>query len=430
MNARIVSLEAQNVKKLKAVRLELDKPMTIIGGNNGQGKTTVLDCIEMALGGKKSIPPRPIREGESSARIVLELDTLTVVRKFTAKDSYLEVLTKDGAKYPSAQAVLDDLYNSLSFDPVAFARMKPADQAATLRAVCGIDTADLDEEYQKVYTERTGVNRDVKTHEATVRGMVRHEDAPAEAVSITALTDEADAARSTIAAAKAEIERCHAQSRHLRSIDAEIDRLTAQIESLRRQRTVVVDDMPALGTQEQAEQVISTAEQALANIRAQIATAEQTNQKVRENAAHIQASERLTAAKVQAEALTLRLEEIEQAKLKRISEAQYPVPGLSIALDGTVLMNGIPFEQASGAEQIRVSAAIGLAMNPKLPLLLIRDGSLLDDNSMRMLAEFAEQHNAQILIERVGNGDPMAVVIEDGEIVVPADPLGVLPVTA
>ena len=102
---KLISLEAQNVKRLKAVRIPLDRSVTVIGGNNGQGKSSVLDAIEMALGGKKSIPPRPIRDGETAARIVLELDTLTVTRRFTPKDSYLEVAAKDGAKYTSAQAI-------------------------------------------------------------------------------------------------------------------------------------------------------------------------------------------------------------------------------------------------------------------------------------------------------------------------------------
>ncbi len=102
-------------------------------------------------------------------------------------------------------------------------------------------------------------------------------------------------------------------------------------------------------------------------------------------------------------------------KSAAISTAKFPVPGLSFGDDG-VLFNGIPFNQASSAEQLRVSFAIAASMKPKLPVILIKDGSLLDDHSMDLLRELAREYDAQCWIERVG-ADDVGIVLEEGEVV-------------
>jgi hypothetical protein len=150
-------------------------------------------------------------------------------------------------------------------------------------------------------------------------------------------------------------------------------------------------------------------------VREQIATAEQSNERVRANAAARKAQADLDAAGDKAEQLSDEIEALRGLRLARIEEATFPVEGLAVADEG-VTFNGIAFDQASGAEKIRVSTEIGLAMHPKLRVLLIRDGSLLDADSMAALTKTAEAHDAQIWVERVGDGDGFGVVIEDGEV--------------
>ena len=101
-------------------------------------------------------------------------------------------------------------------------------------------------------------------------------------------------------------------------------------------------------------------------------------------------------------------------KLKQIKDAKYPLQGLSVSDSGDVLLEGLPFEQAASAEQLRASVAIGLALNPKLRVLLIRDGSLLDEDSLALLCKMAEDADAQVWLERVGTDGDVSVVIEDG----------------
>jgi hypothetical protein len=92
-----------------------------------------------------------------------------------------------------------------------------------------------------------------------------------------------------------------------------------------------------------------------------------------------------------------------------------PIEGLALNEEG-VTFNDLPFSQCSSAEQLRISVAMGLALNPKLKVLLIRDGSLLDEESMKALAEQAAAADAQVWLERVGDKDKCAVIIEDGAV--------------
>src|SRR5688500_9341273 len=122
---RVVRLQAESVKRIRAVDISPSGAVVTIRGKNAQGKSSVLDSIQYALGGKGAAPPRVIRDGETEAVVVLELEDLVVERRWSSNDrSTLEVRSKEGAKYSSPQAMLDRLVGDLSFDPLAFLRLK------------------------------------------------------------------------------------------------------------------------------------------------------------------------------------------------------------------------------------------------------------------------------------------------------------------
>ena len=150
-------------------------------------------------------------------------------------------------------------------------------------------------------------------------------------------------------------------------------------------------------------------------IRDRIASADEINQKVRENRQWQQLFVQQKRAAVESEAMTAKLEAIDQAKAGMLATAQFPIEGLSFDEDG-VTLNGIPFDQASSAEQLRTSVAMGLAMNPTIRVLLVRDASLLDEDGLRIITELAEENDAQVWLERVGAGPECSVVIEDGHV--------------
>jgi hypothetical protein len=130
-------------------------------------------------------------------------------------------------------------------------------------------------------------------------------------------------------------------------------------------------------------------------------------------------------AREASERLTSEMEAFRVKRREAVAAVKFPVPGLAVTETGAVEFDGVPFDQASQAQQIRTSVGIGLASNPALKVLLIREGSLLDSDGLALVADMAQEHNAQIWVERVGDGDASAVIIEDGHVrgvePVPAD---------
>jgi recombinational DNA repair ATPase RecF len=150
--SKIVRLESTNYKRLKAVEIapDPDGNLVIVAGKNGQGKTSILDSITAALGGVNAkTTPKPIRDGEERAEIILETEDLIVTRRFTASGSTLTVKSPDGAVYPKGQAKLDDLLGRLSLDPLAFTQLSDKDQLSTL-----LDLVELPFDPDKLAAER------------------------------------------------------------------------------------------------------------------------------------------------------------------------------------------------------------------------------------------------------------------------------------
>lgn len=419
---KLISLEAQNIKRLKAVEIAFRDGLMVIGGKNGAGKSSCLDAIAMALGGKDLICDQPLRKGEARGHVTVTLggpETMyTVTRKFSSKGTTsLVIEAADGSRPTSPQALLDGLLGSLAFDPLAFSRMSVKTQAETLRELVGLDTAAVDGEIGAAFAKRTEVGRDVSRLEGSVQSAPHHDGVPAAEVSATAIADELTAAmelagKKTALMARSEREADAAQKARdaITEKRAAIEKLEAEIATL--QEAQIEGAAAADSFKLQAEQIVAPD---LEEIRGRMKAADQTNAKVRQNAQRKALQSELLAARRTHEALQEELVDLRDKRLKMIEGCKFPVAGLAIDENG-VLLEGLPFSQASQAEQLRVSVAMGLAMNPKLKLLLIRDGSLLDETNLAAIAEMAENAGAQILMERVSVDAFTSVVIEDGAV--------------
>jgi DNA repair exonuclease SbcCD ATPase subunit len=420
--SKIVRFEAQNLMRLKAVEITPDGNVVVIGGKNAQGKTSVLNAIAMALGGKNEVPERPIRDGQSTGHVIVETDQFTVTRRFTAAGgSSLEVRNAQGQKLASPQTLLDSFVSKVSFDPLAFTRMKPDAQAETVRKLAGLDFSDLDAKRETKYSERTTVNRLVKDQEVRLKALPRHVDAPAKEISSAELVAELEKANAANKARDAKQESLStlcddvdSLSDLLGAIDKKVAELQKQREETVTKQAEVKAKLDGAKAELEAMPVIDTDP-----ILQQIKDADEVNAKVRANTAWTTANREMLRLQTESADLTASIEQIDGEKEKLLAEATFPIEGLSFTASG-VLFNGIPFEQASGAEQLRVSLAIACALNPKLPVMLIRDGSLLDDDSMKLLAEHAAKHQAQVWIEVVGKREDATVIIEDGSVAEPA----------
>ncbi len=420
---RIIALQSENVKRLRAVSIKPDGSMVVIKGQNGAGKSSVLDSIAYALGGEKLCPPEVIRRGQESAEVTLDLGDFIVTRRWTAGGSTLAVKSREGARYPSPQTILDKLVGKLSFDPLAFTRAKPVDQVETLRKLVGLDFTIIDLERERLYDERTVVNREVAIIKGALARMPEV-DAPDHPVSVAELLSEQEK-RLTVqkkiedaqrAAKEATRKREQAHAR-VKESEERIAMLERQLSTARGQLTA---DTEAFVAAEQAEDAAGGACMQLEapdldGIRAQLREAEGTNEKVRAKKVRAIDEKKLAAKEADSKDLTTKIEAVDARKAASLADAQFPVEGLSFTDDG-VTLNSLPLEQASAAEQLRVSIAIGAALNPKLRVILVRDGSLLDEKSLVLLAETAERLNLQVWVERVSGGREPGVVIEDGQV--------------
>lgn len=408
----IVSLTAENFKRLKAVRITPDGAMVIIGGNNAQGKSSVLDAIAAALGGADAAPDQPVRIGAESGAVVIDLGDIIVRRTFAVDGkSNLTVTSKEGAKFSSPQSMLDKLIGRLSFDPLAFARQDAKAQLATLKAMLGLDFATQDAERKRIYDERTAIGAVGKSAKARLDAMpavpADTPDAEVNVGDLLAKLQEANNYNASYAAATSKLQ-AHVASRV--SVQNEITQLEAKLAEARERMNRLDLDTAALEDDVRSRKLADTSA-----IQAQIAAAETTNRAVRAAAQRKQLEAEVDAQAAAWKQKTAAIDAIDTAKTATIAATTMPVPGLSLN-DTGVLYNNVPFSQASSAEQLRVSVAMGLAMNPKLKVVLIRDGSLLDAASMALVAAEAEKHGAQVWMERVGTGSEVGVVIEDGEV--------------
>lgn len=422
--SKIISLKSENVKRLSAVEITPQGNVVVIGGKNGAGKSSVLDSIEYALGGDPSAK-MPVRRGEEKARVILDLGDLIVKRTFTAAGGTSLVVTNaDGVKQMSPQGILDKLVGKLTFDPLLFSRQKPQQQAETMRALVGLDFAKHDADREKLFNDRTGLNRHVKQLEAQLAGMPKY-DAPAEEVSgADILGEQQKAAETNAANTKARdgledmatslnevIDALPVSQNRIKELEIELGKEREHLESLTQQHRKLDNDYKI-----REAAVAKLLDVPLDGFRDRLASVEETNRKIRSNVQRADLVKAFKEHSDNAEKMTAKIEKMDSDKRAATTKAKYPVEGLLFDASGGITLNGIPFEQCSAAEQLKVSIAVGFALNPTLRVLLVRDGSLLDEDSMNVLVTMAKDADAQVWVERVETDAHTSVVIEDGHV--------------
>lgn len=424
---KIVRFQAENVKRLQAVEISPDGNLIEITGKNGNGKSSLLDAIFYALGGTKDIPATPIRKGEQKAMVHLDLGEIRVTRRFTAQEdgtynTTLVVENGEGARYSSPQSILDALIGQLAFDPLEFTRLKARDQFDTLKQfVPDFDFVANAKVRKDAFDDRTAVNRDIKNLKSQVAGFSVPEGTPDIEIDVSALTEKMQKVgehNASIEQRKANRERVADDAVRFRQ---EAGSLEQQAIDYRRLADEADEKAKALRADADAcDKRLADAgplpePMDASEVRAEIERANQINSAVRDKQRMNQIIREVEAKEAEAAALNKAIDDADAAKAKAIAEAKMPIEGIGFAED-YVTLNDLPFEQASSAEQLRASIAIAVAANPKLRVLIVRDGALLDDESMGIVASMAEEHGVQVWIETVASDRPSAVVIEDGRL--------------
>lgn len=448
----IIELQVENYKRLRAARVTPEGRIVDIVGRNGQGKSSLLDSIYAVLAGASALPSKPIKKGAKSATIVVKIgdaDVKMVVKRHFSRrddDSYLTSVTvenADGAMYRSPQTMLDGLLDAISFDPLAFARMKPAEQLLEVRKlVPGLDFDAIDAEQRGDYQRRQDVNRRAKETSAELNALRIPGDPNSKPIDEAALVAALVAAGDTKAAIEKERARRqtiirNARLEELRAEDlrrengerrAEIDSLKARIELMERELAIDIDR--AAVTQENGKRLQAEAEALppldlepdTAELQSRIESARKANaehtERERVIARGTELREKLTKLTDDSEALTATMAKRTREMGAAIAAANLPVEGLAFT-DNEVTLNGFPFEQASDAEKLRASIALIAARQPKLRVVRVGAGAgmLFDVDALKALGELAEKYDLQIWREVVQDGTKTGIIIEDGEVV-------------
>lgn len=418
---RVIHLKAENFRRLRAVDITPDENVVVITGENAAGKSSVLDAIWSAIAGadalKRMGTTQPVRHGEDEAMVEVDLGDLKVTRRWdvTKRTTNLIVESAEGARFQKPQQILDGLMGRLSFDPLAFSTMKPADQLAELMSLVELpfDPDVLAGQRLTLFEERTEVGRRVKSLTAQVELIPEVEGVAEEKVSAAGIGAEMRAAQEVIDSNR----------------QARTDAVTAEdrAQELRdRVAQLLTQLADARATLDTAEIAATAHAQVLAELpddpdltefETRMESIDQQNLVIEAQAERRRLVAALKAASEEQSTLTQRIEKIDEDRREGVAAATMPVPGLDFG-DGHVIYNGVPFHQASAAEQLRVSVGMAMAANPNIRIIRVENASLLDDTNMAVISDMARESGYQVWLEVVGDDDnPAAILIEDGAVV-------------
>jgi DNA repair exonuclease SbcCD ATPase subunit len=415
----ITSLELENVKRVRAVALTpAATGLTVIGGDNRQGKTSILDGICYALGGEKYRPTALQRDGgQSDARIEISLSNgLLVERK--GKNAALKVTDTNGLK--GGQKLLDAFVEELALDLPKFLAMSGKDKAGVLLRILGIGDrlAALDKEERAAYDNRTAQGRiaDQKAHYA--QELPEHQGVPEQIVSAAEITTELQAVIGRNADRQKQRGKLEAMKRAARLVESTAQRLRDEIERLEREIAQARErlDQNTAEAKELAANISGTTvepDESTAEIQMRLADIEEVNGMVRTNQAKRAAIADAAAAKRQYDELTTQVEDVRARRSALLNGAAMPLAGLSVE-QGELTYNGKAWDCMSASEQIRAGVAIVRKLKPACGFVLLDGLEAMDLNQLAELGKWLEAEGLQAIATRVSRGAECTIVIEDG----------------
>ena len=432
MAMRIIGFKAIDFKKIKVVDITPNEFVNRISGANGSGKTSVLDAIEMCLRGTRNVPSKPVRKGAQKSIIEVGIGNdgkaeWIVRRSFTeggSKNGFLTVEPTDGkSRLQGPQEFLNKLVGPNSFDPLEFIRMEPEQQFRTLYKIVlpDVDPKSLNIEKNPDYLKRRELKKEIKALETRRDAIQIPDNLPAEKRDEAKLLKELG-----------EVGEHNARIEREKNQRAEIQRQTDQMEKNIEEDEETIESLRT--RLQNLEAVVKRKLGHLAGTRKTIEKWKPLDEP--KNSAHY--TEAITAARIVNAAIDKRgqrdelqkeidgiskrvdtisdmLDELEAKQTKAIEEAKFPIPGLAFGNE-EVIFEGLPFAQVSNADQIRASVAIGMADNPELRVMRIKDGSLLDSSSMKVVSEMCVKEEFQLFVEVVDESGEVGVYLEEGEV--------------
>jgi hypothetical protein len=447
MGYRITAVHIHDFKRIESVEITppADASLILLAGNNGAGKTSVLDALTAALRGPKALPAEPIRRGAKAAEIVVEFDggALSIQRVINSKGAHLEIRNTDGVVKASPQTMLDKLIGSRTLDPLDFLQKKPPEQLAQLMKLIP-DAARIEElnaKRESQFNRRREIGAKQKDAAGELERLREVKLVEGETIDVAALAAEsaklqavqhegnklmleATSAKGAVEIAESNVRRkseqlagIHAHIERLRKEAAELDAvIETESADLEAKRTVAAKSWQKAVDAKDAWVALQPRRD---EIDEQLAKADAHNRALYESRAH---AKRLQEAEAAAKTLdehyadcTSNIEKIDERKKQILSAAKLPVPELAVTED-EVLFGGVPFAQASGAERLRVSVALAIAGSPNLDDIWVRDAAIVDDAGVKLIADLAQAAGKRVWLEVIRSTDPGAVIIHDGKV--------------
>lgn len=413
---KINKLEIENVKRIKAVKIEpTASGLTIVGGNNNQGKTSVLDSIAWALGGDKFRPSQAQREGSMippTLHLVLS-NGLVVERK--GKNSSLKVTDPSGQK--GGQQLLNEFVEQLALDLPKFMESSGKEKAQTLLKIIGVgDQLDvLDRKEKELYNSRLAIGQIADRKEKFAKEQPYYPEAPKELISPSELIRQQQEILARNGENQRKRDRLNEITMNKHRVFDDIGRLDEQIATLQKQKEQLTEEYNQTVRDEETARktVLEIQDEATDELEASLANIEEINRKVRANMDKDKAEDDALDYRRQYQELTEQINETRKSKTDLLQSASLPLPELSVK-DGELVYKGQQWDNMSGSDRLKVSAAIVRKLNPKCGFVLLDKLEQMDRETLNEFGQWLEQEGLQAIATRVSTGDECSIIIEDG----------------
>lgn len=405
MSMKINKLEIENVKRIKAVKVEPKaNGLTVIGGNNNQGKTSVLDSIAWALGGERYKPSQATREGSvipPTLHIVMN-NGLVVERK--GKNSALKVTDSNGQK--AGQQLLNEFVEQLALDLPKFMEASGAEKAKILLQIIGVgpQLTQLEQQEKELYQERLYIGRTADQKEKFAKEQPYYTDAPKDLISASELIYQ----QQEILARNGENQRKREQ---LHQLEQKYQRINEQMSTLLTEQKQVENDLDIA-----RKSALDLHDESTEELEQNISNIEEINRKVRVNLDKEKAEDDAKTYRDQYNSLTKDLEDVRDKKAELLNAAELPLPELSVK-EGELIYKGQKWDNMSGSDRLKVSTAIVRKLNPNCGFVLLDKLEQMDMKSLQEFGEWLEVEGLQAIATRVSTGDECSIIIEDGYVV-------------
>lgn len=409
MSVKINRFELENVKRIKAVKVEPSpKGLTVIGGKNNQGKTSVIDSLAWALGGERYKPSSAARDGSvtpPNMRVVMS-NGLVVERK--GKNSSLKVIDPKGNK--GGQQLLNGFIEELALNLPKFMQATSEEKANILLQIIGVgdQLQNLERQEKETYNERLMIGRDADRKKKYADEMVYYEDAPKDLISASELIQQQQAILARNGENARKREKVDQYAWELDQSNRTVAALEKQLEDAKAKQAEAANNLAIA-----RKDAMDLHDESTEELERNIADVEQVNIKVRANLDKEKAEEDAKRLQDEYEKLTGTIEKIREQKITLLNNAHLPLPELSVQ-DGEITYKGQKWDNMSGSEQLKVATAIVRELNPECGFVFIDKLEQMDIDTMEEFGKWLENEGLQAIATRVSTGDECSIIIEDG----------------